>query len=136
MILVDTSVIIDYLKGKETPKTLLFDKIISNSLDFCISSLTYQEILQGARNEKEFDNLKSFFSTQIIISLPTGKQFFEQAADVYFSLRKTGKTVRSTVDVIITVQAIIGKHFLLHDDRDFDIIAEVFTDLNILNDLN
>ncbi|MCL2637929.1 MAG: PIN domain-containing protein [Oscillospiraceae bacterium] len=135
MILVETSVIIDYLKGNETPKSLLFDKIITNDLDFCISALTYQEVLQGAKNEKEFEQLKSFFSTQIIISLPAEKSFFEQAAGIYFSLRRAGKTVRSTIDVIIAMQAIDGKHILLHDDRDFDAIAEMLPDLKTLNEL-
>jgi hypothetical protein len=135
MILVDTSVIIDYLKGNETPKSCLLDKTISGGLDFCISALTYQEILQGAKNENEFEQLKKFFSTQIIINLPTEKAFFEQAAGIYFLLRRAGKTVRSTIDVIIAMQAIKDKHILLHDDRDFDVIAEMLPDLKTLNEL-
>jgi len=135
MILVDTSVIVDYLKGNETPKSQLFDKIISDGLDFCISALTYQEILQGAKNQGEFEQLKNFFSTQVIINLPPEKTFFEQAAGIYFSLRRAGKTVRSTIDVIIAMQAITGKHILLHDDRDFDVIAEMLPALKTLNKL-
>jgi hypothetical protein len=136
MIIVDTSVLIDYLKGNKTPKSELFDKIITNDIDFCISSLTYQELLQGSRDENEFEQLKKYFSTQVILPLPVSNSFAEQSAGIYFTLRRQGKTIRSTVDVIIATQAIIGNHILLHDDRDFDTIAIAFPDLKSLNDLS
>jgi predicted nucleic acid-binding protein len=135
MILVDTSVLIDYLKGNSTPKAELFDKIVNNNMDYCISALTYQELLQGSRNEKEFEQLKDFFSSQIILPLPTANNFYEQAAKTYFSLRRQGKTIRSTVDVIIAMQTIIGNHILLHDDKDFDVIAEFSSEMRVLTDL-
>jgi len=135
MILVDTSVLVDYLKGNNTHKSELFDKITANDLDFCISALTYQELLQGAKNEKEFEKLKSYFSTQIILAIPPDNFFFEQTALMYFTLRRQGKTIRSTVDTIIAAQAINGNHILLHDDKDFDTIAGVFPELSSLNDL-
>ena len=136
MILVDTSVLIDYLKGNYTPKALLLDKILTNDIDFCISSLTYHELLQGSKNEKEFELIKEYFSTQNILTMPTDNNFFEQSAGIYFTLRRHGKTVRSTVDVIIAAQAIIGNHILLHDDKDFDIISDIFSDLKSLNDFS
>jgi hypothetical protein len=135
MILVDTSVIIDYLKDKPTPKSEMFGKIVANDMDFCISALTYQELLQGAKNEKEFEQLKVFFGTQIILPLPSDVSFFEQCAEIYFTLRRLGKTIRSTIDVIIAAQAIDGNHIILHDDRDFDAITEGFIELRCLDDL-
>jgi hypothetical protein len=135
MIIVDTSVLIDYLKGNNTAKVGLFDKIVNNDLDYCISALTYQELLQGARDEKEFEQLKDFFSSQIILPLPTANSFFEQSAGIYFTLRRRGKTVRSTVDVIIAAQAVVGNHIVLHDDRDFDTIAEFLPEMKSLTDL-
>jgi hypothetical protein len=135
VILVDTSVVIDYLKGKQTQKSELFDRIIDTDLDFCISVLTYQELLQGAKNDKEFEQIKSFFATGIILPLPTDKRFFEQSAQMYFTLRRQGKTVRSTIDTIIAAQAVSGGYILLHDDRDYDVIAETFADIKILSDL-
>ncbi|MCL2108801.1 MAG: PIN domain-containing protein [Oscillospiraceae bacterium] len=132
MILVDTSVIIDTLKKNETPKSSIYLAILSAGSPYCISVLTYHELLQGAKNEQEFEQLKEYFGSQSILQLPNDKDFFEQSASIYFALRRKGKTIRSTVDVMIAMQAIHGNHTLLHDDRDFDAIADEFSELKIL----
>jgi len=64
MVLVDTSVLIGYLKGQTDNKTELLKDVLTRELPFGISSYTYQEVLQGARNEKEFETLKEYLSTQ------------------------------------------------------------------------
>ncbi|MBS4030643.1 MAG: hypothetical protein KGZ63_04355 [Clostridiales bacterium] len=58
MVLVDTSVLIGFLKGQVDEKTELFKDVLSRDIPFGISSYTYQEVLQGARNETEFNTLK------------------------------------------------------------------------------
>jgi len=70
MILVDTSVLIDFLKGQTNEKIQLFDEILSRNIDFGFSSYTFQEVLQGAQNEKEYEQLHDYLSTQIIYFLP------------------------------------------------------------------
>ena len=70
MILVDTSVLIDYLKGKANIKTDLFEWILTRKLPFGIASYTYQEVLQGARDEKEYLKMQDYLSTQKIYFLP------------------------------------------------------------------
>ena len=136
MILVDTSVMIDYLKGAENKKSLLLENIFKNNIPFGISSYTYQELLQGARDETELAKLKTYLSTQKIYFLPENLETYESAAQIYYKLRRNGKTIRSTIDILISQAAIFYDLFLLHNDNDFDIIAGIITDLKILKILN
>ena len=58
MYLVDTSVLIDFIKGIDTPKSKKFENILLHQIPFGISAFTYQEVLQGAKDSKEYDKLK------------------------------------------------------------------------------
>lgn len=133
MILADTSVIIDFLKGQTNLKAELFHEVLRRKIPFGLSPYTYQEVLQGARNEEEYAILRAYLSTQKLYFLPQEKATYEKAAQLYFSLRRRGITVRSTIDVLIALTAIENDLLLLHNDRDFDLIAENLTELKILN---
>jgi len=134
MILVDTSIIIDALKnGCSNPKSKLLKKIIEEKTSFAISIYTFHEVLQGAKDEHEFDVLKEYLSSLNICYLPNKLSVYEKSAKVYYDLRRKGKTVRSIIDVLITQTAIQYDLFLLHNDRDFDIIAENSPELKILD---
>lgn len=135
MVLVDTSVLINYLKGQTDAKTELFEVILSRDVPFGISGYTYQELLQGARSEKEFRQLKEYIGSQQIYFLPKTANVHEQAAPMYFNLRRSGITIRSTIDILIALTAIKNNLHLLHNDRDFDVIAVKFPKLKILNSL-
>jgi len=132
MILVDTSVIIDKLKKIENPKTLLFDRLHETKAPFGISIFTFHEVLQGAKTETEFAKLKSYFSTQKIFYLPNSTDIYSASAKLFVDLRRQSITVRSTVDILIAFTAIINKIPLLHNDRDFDFIAEKIPELKII----
>lgn len=132
MILVDTSVLIGFLNGQTNEKIQLFDRVLSRDIDFGFSCYTFQEILQGARNEKEYEQLYEYLSTQIIYFLPDETATYKKAARLYFDLRRKGVTPRSTIDVLIALTAIENKLMLLHNDRDFDLMAEHIEALNIL----
>lgn len=132
MILVDTSVLIDFLKGQTNEKIQLFDEILSRNIDFGFSSYTFQEVLQGAQNEKEYEQLRDYLSTQIIYFLPEETATYEKAARLYFDLRRKGITPRSTIDVLIALTAIENNLLLLHNDRDFDLMAKQVKALNVL----
>ena len=80
MILVDTSVLINYLRGKETNGALYFDGILQNDMPFVINQYIYQEILQGAKDEREFLILKEYLSDIPLSDLRLGIQSFENAA--------------------------------------------------------
>ena len=63
MILVDTSVFIDYLKGKNNNSTQNLEYILESKIPYGINDFIYQEILQGAKDRKEFSLLKKYFET-------------------------------------------------------------------------
>jgi predicted nucleic acid-binding protein len=135
MILVDTSVLIGDLKGLSNPKTMLLGTVLSHDISYGISSYTYQEVLQGARDEREFTRLRDYLSTQQIYRLPDALSVFERAARMFFNLRRRGVTPRSTIDILIALTAIENDLYLLHDDHDFDAIARLMPELKILTEL-
>jgi len=135
MVLVDTSVLIAFLKGQTSGKVLLFKEILLREIPFGISAYTYQEVLQGARDEAELQMLKDYLSTQSIYYLEQEAATYEQAAMLYFSLRRKGVTPRSTLDILIALTAINNNLALLHSDQDFDIMAAQIPELRILHTL-
>jgi len=135
MILVDTSVLIDFIKGVENIKSKLFETVLEERVPYGFSSYTYQEILQGAKNESEYHKLKEYLSTQIIYFLPESLKTYEEAARMFFNLRRQGITVRSTIDILIALTAIKNNLLLLHNDRDFDVLASKLEVLKIFNGL-
>lgn len=135
MILVDTSVLIGFLKGQPGAKTALFREIITRDVPFGFSAFTYQEVLQGARDKAEFTKLKAYMSTQTIYCVQDELSVYDRAARMYFDLRRKGVTVRSTIDVLIALIAIDNGLYLLHNDSDFDVMASHIPGLRILTAL-
>ncbi len=131
MILVDTSVMIDYLKGIENNPTKKLEEIISLKYDFGINNFIYQEIIQGAANVAEFETLKSYLGNMRFWNLKNKRQSYTNAAEIYFLCRKKGITVRSTIDLLIVQTAIENGLSLLHNDKDFDNIQKVIPELKI-----
>jgi len=133
MILVDTSVLIDFLKGIDNAKSGMFETVLEERIPYGFSSYTYQEILQGSRNESEFNKLKEYLSSQVFYFLPESLKTYDEAARMFFNLRRQGITVRSSIDILIALTAIKNNLFLLHNDRDFDVLALKLPTLKILN---
>ncbi|KGE72174.1 type II toxin-antitoxin system VapC family toxin [Spirochaeta lutea] len=129
MILVDTSVLIDYLKGLNNHATQAFDSIIDLGIPYGINEYIYQEVLQGVRTVGEFQLVKDYFEPLPFYSLRYGKESYEKAAFLGFSCRRSGVTVRSTIDLLIAQTAIENNLSLLHNDRDFENIAKVVPEL-------
>jgi hypothetical protein len=130
VVLVDTSVMIGYLQGKENDAVLTFQYILDNNIPFGINYSIYQEVLQGVKTEKDFDKVKKYLDTQRFYSLKKEKESYASAAKIYFKCRKKGITISSTIDCLIAQTAIENNLFLLHNDSDFDDIAKV-VDLKI-----
>ena len=135
LILVDTSVLIDLFKGRSNSKVELLESAILQNLPFGISSYTYQEVLQGSRDEVEYQKVKDYLSSQVLYFLPEVIDTYEKAAYMYYQLRRQGVTPRSTIDILIMLTAIENNLYLLHNDKDFDIIAEKVSELRVLNHL-
>jgi predicted nucleic acid-binding protein len=118
MILVDSSVWIDYFNGRKTWQTDLLENLFSN-VPIIIADLILTEILQGFRSDNDYKIAKSFLSDLPFRQIG-GYQVAVQSAQNYRTLRKKGVTVRKTIDVIIGTYCILEDLPLLHDDRDFE----------------
>jgi predicted nucleic acid-binding protein len=136
VILVDTSVIIDYFNGKTDGKADVFARVVSYGLPFGISAYTYQEMLQGARDEKDFLTMKNYLSGQKIYMLPENIEIYEAVAKLYFNARRKGITPRNMIDVFIAYTCIHYDLLLLHNDRDFDNMVKIFPQLQNYNFVN
>lgn len=133
MVLVDTSVLIDFLRDRTNQKTILLDDILAKRIPWGISDYVYQEILQGSKTEKEFDSLKEYFETIPLYSLRPGRASFESAAYLNMRCRRSGVTIRSSIDLLIAQTAIENDLALLHNDSDFDHMHSVITELRIFS---
>ncbi len=118
MILVDSSVWIDYFNGIPTWQTDLLDNYLSNA-PVVIGDLILTEVLQGFRSNKDVETATNFLGAPSFRQIG-GYNVAIQSARNYRSLRKAGVTVRKTIDVIIATFCIIEGLTLLHDDRDFE----------------
>ena len=131
MILADTSVLIGYFKKIDGVPYDKMDYIIDNDIPYGICNYIYQELLQGSRNQQEYDLLKEYLNTLPFYDLRYGRQSFENAALIFMNCRKKGITIRSTLDLIIAEIAIENNLFLLHDDLDFTNISKILNNLKI-----
>ncbi len=118
MILVDTSVWIDYFNGKEDIHTEILDSSIVDGT-VAIGDIIFLEILQGFRNDKDYQKVRSRLATLDQYEL-FGNDMVYRCADNYRTLRKKGITIRATTDVIIATYCIKHKLPLLFIDRDFN----------------
>lgn len=125
MVLVDTSVLIDYLRDNGSAAAERFQKVLDENIPFGINSFIYQEVLQGVRYEKDFHEVKKYLDTQRFYGLKDPKESFAEAALIYFRCKKKGITINSTIDCLIARTAIENGLYLLHNDSDFDRIAGV-----------
>lgn len=125
MVLVDTSVLIDFSRGIDNPSAAKFEEMQNKGIPFGINNFIYQEILQGAKTRKEFDLLKKYLSSQKFYDLKEGQKSYEAAAEIYFTCRRQGVIIRSTIDLLIAQTAIENELFLLHNDKDFSDIAGI-----------
>ena len=126
MILIDTSVLIDYFKGVENKPVKKFHQVLESNIPFGINHLIYMEVLQGSQTDKDFNLLKKYLITQTFYELKNGRESYAEAAGMYLKLRKKGVTVKSTIDCLIARIAVENELFLLHNDADFDRIAKHF----------
>ncbi|MBI2831297.1 MAG: PIN domain nuclease [Chloroflexi bacterium] len=123
MILVDTSVWIDFLKGENSSERQILHKLIEDEEEISITGIILAEILQGIREDKKFHITRNYL-LEFPIYEPNGIVTYIDAARIYRECRKSGKTIRSTIDCIIAAICLENDLFILHKDRDYDIIQE------------
>ena len=121
MILVDSSVWIDYFRGTITAQTEKLDTLLGQEL-LAIGDLILTEVLQGFTKEREFNEVRKMLTSLTVVELG-GQEIAIQAARNFRRLRATGVTVRKTIDTLIATWCIETKCALLHSDPDFDPFA-------------
>ena len=117
MILVDSSVWIDYFNGRDTPQVARLDILLESEL-LGIGDLILTEVLQGFREDRDYARAKQLLTSLTVFGL-LGTDIAIASADNFRSLRKRGITVRKTADVIIATFCIENNHSLLFADKDF-----------------
>jgi predicted nucleic acid-binding protein len=117
MILVDSSVWIDYFRSAETGPVALLDSLFGRSR-LAVGDLIAAEVLQGVRNEQEFKLVRKTLDAFDHVDL-AGYDLAVKASENYRALRAKGVTIRKTIDTIIATRCIEDKLTLLHADRDF-----------------
>lgn len=117
MIVVDSSVWIDYFNGRKTPTVELLDQISANPI--LVGDLIMIEVLQGFRRETDFRRAQEILGA-FELGAMLSPEVTIAAARNYRNLRESGRTPRNTIDTIIATFCIVNDHELLHDDRDFD----------------
>lgn len=122
MIVVDTSVWIDVLNGRDTPRARRCIELIEDGAPLALTDIVYAEILQGLRNEREAEKVDRHLKLFPILRLE-GLDDFAHAARLYRQARRAGATVRKTLDCLIAVPCIRTGSPILHADEDFDRLA-------------
>lgn len=118
MLVVDTTVWVDYFNGQLNPETDYLDRNLSQEL-ILVGDLILTETLQGFRNDKDFDLARKALLKFEQVSM-LNMQIALLSAQNYRALRKSGITIRKTIDSLIATFCISQNHPLLHRDIDFD----------------
>jgi len=122
LILVDSSVWIDYFNGAATPQTERLDRMLGQE-PLAIGDLMLTEVLQGFSKQRDFNEAKELLISLMVVELG-GQEIAIQAARNFRTLRNLGVTIRKTSDTIIATmiatRCIASGYALLHDDKDFE----------------
>ena len=122
MVLIDTSVWIDFFSSKPSPHVNQLDTLINEEYDICICGIVLTEVLQGIKYEREYQKTKEFFKD--LIFLPMHYSTYLKSAEIYRNIRKKGITIRRVLDCLIASVAVENNVLILHNDKDFLQIAK------------
>ncbi|NJL99424.1 MAG: PIN domain nuclease [Synechococcaceae cyanobacterium SM2_3_2] len=118
MILVDSSVWIDYFRGTITPQTNRLDTLLTQDI-LAIGNLILAEVLQGFSHQADFNQAQQLFAPLVTLNL-VGVDVAVQSAQNFRFLSSKGITVRKTIDTLIATYCLVNHLSLLYSDRDFD----------------
>lgn len=124
MVLVDTTVWIDFFSAKPYQHVETLENLIVGREDICLCGIVLTEVLQGIREDSEFIRTRDLFTN--LVFLPMEYSVFLRSAEIYRNLRRKGITIRKPVDCMIAAVAIAHDIPLLHNDRDFTPIEKHF----------
>ena len=124
MTLIDTSVWIDFLAGRNTSQAKAVESLVESREDICICGVVLTEVLQGIRDDKEYEVTKAVLSD--LVFLPMTPETFYMAAHMYRTCRSKGIAIRNSTDCMIAATCLQHEAALLHNDKDFDLIGSQF----------
>lgn len=122
MIVVDSSVWIDYFGGKTTPAAEKLDSLLGET-PIAAGDLMLVEVLQGFRTDSDFAQARDLLMSLTIVNMLNTSVALRSAAN-FRTLRKKGVTVRKTIDTIIATYCIENSLALLYSDKDFQPFRE------------
>jgi predicted nucleic acid-binding protein len=122
VIAADTSVWIDHFNAVESAEVGVLHDLIEADAEVAIVEVCLTEILQGFRRDRDVELVASRLLAFPILRLDELADYF-RAAELYRTARRSGRTVRSTIDCLIASVCIREDTALLHRDRDFDELA-------------
>jgi predicted nucleic acid-binding protein len=118
VVIVDTTVWVDYLNGVVAPHTDWLDREVEHQR-LGLTDIILCEVLQGVREERQFRQVEARL-TRFEVHETGGREIALATARNYQVLRARGRTIRTTIDGWIATFCILSGHALLHNDRDFD----------------
>ncbi|MBI2691403.1 MAG: PIN domain nuclease [Solirubrobacterales bacterium] len=130
MVVVDTSVWVDFLRGVDSDEASVLTNLIVTGQEVALTDLTFTELLQGVKSDDKAKMLSQELKAFSILRLGSLDDF-ESAATMFRATRNQGKSVRKTIDCLIAAVCVSADAELLHKDVDFDRLADV-SDLKIL----
>jgi predicted nucleic acid-binding protein len=123
VIVVDTSVWIDVLNGRDSPQALRCVELIEGGEPIALTDIVFTEILQGFRSDREARLVEGHLKVFPVLRLD-GLDDFALAAELYRRARRAGVTIRKTLDCLIAAPCVRTGAPILHADADFDRLAE------------
>jgi predicted nucleic acid-binding protein len=125
LIVVDSSVLIAFFRGHQNPAVERLVLLETEGIPFLLPGVCFQEVVQGARDEKEWGLLEEYLTSQQLLFSPNPALTYREAARIYYDCRRRGLTVRSSVDCFVAQLVLEVEGTLLHNDGDFELIAKV-----------
>ncbi|MGH8005907.1 MAG: type II toxin-antitoxin system VapC family toxin [Candidatus Binatia bacterium] len=124
MIVIDTTVWIDFLEARGTSFDLHLKALIEEGASLALTDVIYCEVLQGILEESKFRRIRAILQAYPMLRVQ-GLETFEHAAQIYRACRRSGFTIRKTADCLIAATCLEAGVALYHNDRDFEAIARV-----------
>jgi hypothetical protein len=122
VILVDSSVWIDYFRGIASPQAAKLDSLLGTE-PIAVGDLILAEVLQGFTSDRDFNQARKLLTSLVVVDL-AGQNIAIKTAENFRALRLLGVSVRKTIDTVIATHCIENRLALLYSDRDFDPFVE------------
>jgi predicted nucleic acid-binding protein len=125
MIVVDTSALVDFFRGTPTTAARKMHRLETDGIAFAIPGVCCQELLAGARDEREWQLLLTYLETQNVLWPIDPWQTHVEAARIMVDCRERDISLRGTIDCLIAQLTLETEGVLLHSNKDFNRIASV-----------